>query len=335
MNIPPNLATDGREYMEAVLNNVPNDRRRSAKQWTNFLAGEEDDALDFEGNLLHNPGEDRILPEFPTSLVDFKPSLALPLKPIPNVGAPKRERGPTYACAMGPSGSKRPAVSASEYGLSLDRSSDPRFNLQLIEHAPLQGYPDWRNLYGIEPRSDLLVLPVFRKRFTSTNGVFARDGSDPATCFLAAVTAEVVPTDDIVTCTRDDVKDCIALFEPFKETPDLFLPYKLPERRVADSRQFHGWVFGTRLGPRATGKWSNMVEGPNDQQPKGAPALRNANWRELRDFLRASQQIGMPCTTNADSQLGWSEYAFQGPEVLMQHCEGAQSILLRLEGDCR
>ena len=171
---------------------------------------------------------------------------------------------------------------------------------------------------------------MFRGQFASTNGVSARDGADPDTCFLAAVNAEVAPKEEIEMCTWNEVGDCIALFRPFRDTPELFVTYKSPERRVADSRRFHGWVFGARLGPKAAGKWSNMAVAPNDKQPRGPPALRKSNWPELRDFLRALRQIGMPCATNTDSQLGWPVYAFQGPEVLTQRCEGAQSFFFAL-----
>ena len=80
----------------------------------NFLAVEGNDVLDPEGNPLPNPGGDRMLPDLRTCLVDFMPSWVLPLKPIPNVGAPRRDRDAMSDGELMPTGSKRPAVSLCE-----------------------------------------------------------------------------------------------------------------------------------------------------------------------------------------------------------------------------
>ena len=37
---------------------------------------------------------------------------------------------------------------------------------------------------------------------------------------------------------------------------------------------------------------------------------------------------------NTDSKLGWSVYTYMSPEILLNHCEGTQSILIRIEGFC-
>ena len=120
---------------------------------------------------------------------------------------------------------------------------------------------------------------------------------------------------------------------PFEQMPGFFEAFQLPERRAANGRALHGWTFGTRLGPKATGKWSNIVNAEASCQPRGAPALRKVNWRELKAYLQSSNQIGMPCTAATDSQLGWSVYAFQSPEILFAHCDGAKDILVLIEGD--
>ena len=51
-------------------------------------------------------------------------------------------------------------------------------------------------------------------------------------------------------------------------------------------------------------------------------------------ILRAPNQIGLPASANTDGRLGWSLYAYKSPEILFNHCEGTQSILIRVEGVC-
>ena len=113
----------------------------------------------------------------------------------------------------------------------------------------------------------------------------------------------------------------------------MFHAYELPPRRVADGSASHTWLYGTRLGPRATGQYSNMVEG--SKQHPSPPASRKTNWRESLQIVQACQQIGLPRSAHADAILGWSLYCYQSYDVLLDHCMGAQSILLRVVGACR
>ena len=108
--------------------------------------------------------------------------------------------------------------------------------------------------------------------------------------------------------------------------------YRLPPRRVADGATKHTWSFGTRLGPNATGQWSNMVVG--SEQPSVPPALRKVNWRELLQILQASRQVGLPCSVNTDASLGWPLYGYQSYEIPVDRCLGAQNIFLRVAGQC-
>ena len=112
----------------------------------------------------------------------------------------------------------------------------------------------------------------------------------------------------------------------------MFHVYKLLHRRVADGARKHSWSFGARMGPSATGQWSNMVEG--SKQPAVPPALRKVNWRELLQILLAPQQVGLPCSVNTDASLGWPLYCYQSYEILLDPCLGAQSILLLIAGSC-
>ena len=133
-------------------------------------------------------------------------------------------------------------------------------------------------------------------------------------------------------CTWNETQQRIDIAMPFKSRPELFRAYELPPRRVAEGAANHSWSYGTRLGPLATGKWSNLAEGST--QPPLPPDLRKTNWRELLQILQASQQIGLPCSVNADASLGWSLYCYQSYEILLDQCMGAQHVLLRVEGAC-
>ena len=106
--------------------------------------------------------------------------------------------------------------------------------------------------------------------------------------------------------------------------------YKLPSRRVVQGSLKHEWSFGTRLGTMASGAWSNRVM--DLKQPTLPLLLRKVDWRELLHILQASQQIGLPTSVNTDCSLGWALYAYMSTEILMDRCQGAQSLLLRAQG---
>ena len=80
----------------------------------------------------------------------------------------------------------------------------------------------------------------------------------------------------------------------------------------------------------ASGHWSNLVEAKG--QPRLPALLRKINWRELLRILQAHLQIGLPTSVNTDGQLGWALYAYMSVEIVMYRRQGAQSILLRVEG---
>ena len=69
-------------------------------------------------------------------------------------------------------------------------------------------------------------------------------------------------------------------------------------------------------------------------QPLPPPVLRKINWRELVQILKAPYQLGLPTPTNTDSELGWAVYSYMAPEILLNTCEGSQSLLLRIQGKC-
>ena len=95
-------------------------------------------------------------------------------------------------------------------------------------------------------------------------------------------------------------KDALEIVFPFADDKHHFHIFAMPARRAANGPNFHSWVFGTRLGPRAVGTWSNRVEGAR-QSP---PALRKVNYRELLMISEAPGRAGLPCSINADAALG-------------------------------
>ena len=108
--------------------------------------------------------------------------------------------------------------------------------------------------------------------------------------------------------------------------------FELPKRRAVEGSEKHLWPYGIRLGPKASGAWSNLVS--DKKQPRLPPRLRKVNWRELMQILRAPNQLGLPTSVNTDGKLGWSLSAYMSPEILFNHCEGTQSILIRVERVC-
>ena len=51
-------------------------------------------------------------------------------------------------------------------------------------------------------------------------------------------------------------------------------------------------------------------------------------------IFQAHLQIGLPASVDTDGKLGWALYAYMSTEILMNHCHGAQSLLLRVDGVC-
>ena len=196
-----------------------------------------------------------------------------------------------------------------------------RYALDIINKNSLRGYPPSSVLYGMETDSSLLTHPAFTARRELGRELprpFRRGEQDPAILALEAVGAIRVPAEGIEMCTRNEVTQRLEIARPFKSRPELFHAYELPPRRVDDGAACHSWSHGTRLGPRATGQWRNMVEG--SKQPLLPPALRKINWREFLQILQASQQVGLPRSVRAGASLGWPLFCYQSYEILLFPC---------------
>ena len=145
---------------------------------------------------------------------------------------------------------------------------------------------------------------------------------------MKVVEAERVPNGDISMCTWDESKDALDAVSPFADNGHHFHIFATPVRRAADGPSFRSWAFGTRLGPKAVGTWSNRAEGAT-QIP---PALRIVNYRELLMISEASNQAGLPCSINTGASRGWAVYFYQRGEAFFAQRQGDRSILLILEG---
>ena len=133
----------------------------------------------------------------------------------------------------------------------------------------------------METDSPLLTHPVCTARHDVGRDLprpFNRGEQDPAILALEAVGATRVPAEGIEMCTWNEGTQQLEIARPFKSRPELSHAFELPPRRVADGAACHSWSYGTRLGSRDTGQWSNMVEG--SEQPSLPPASRKIKWRE-------------------------------------------------------
>ena len=123
-------------------------------------------------------------------------------------------------------------------------------------------------------------------------------------CVLKAINAKRAPEESLEFRTWNDTSMQPVLFKPFSDKSDLFHVFELPKRRAAEGPEKHLWAYRIRLGPKASGAWSNLVS--DKKQPRLPPLLRKVNWRELMQILRAPNQLGLPTSVNTDSKLGWS-----------------------------
>ena len=196
-------------------------------------------------------------------------------------------------------------------------------------------------LYGAETDGALLNLPIFsaswgggkeQKPGSRGEKTFTRGEGDPAVCVLNAIKAKRVSGASLEFCTWKDDSTHPEVIHPFSDQNDLFRVYELPQRRAAHGPLVHSWSYGIRLGDKASGAWSNCVS--DLKQPKLPPVLRKINWRELFQFLQAPNKLGLPTSWNTDAQLGWSVFTYMSSEILFDKCDGAKSILLRIEGYC-
>ena len=200
------------------------------------------------------------------------------------VSTPKRERdlSPDFSdVASGIPDHKR-RLSEIQYGGKNGNAPVPLLGHRsvwgIINGDPLRGYPPSSVLYGMKTDSSLLTRPVFTARHEVGRDLprpFNRGEQDPAILALEAGGAIRVPAEGIEMCTWNEGLQRLDITRPFKSRPELLHAYGLPPRRVADGAASHSWSYGTHLGPRATGQWSNMVEG--SKQPPHAAGFAQDN----------------------------------------------------------
>ena len=103
-------------------------------------------------------------------------------------------------------------------------------------------------------------------------------------------------------------------FRALDENARLLRPlvvWELKSRSARDGKQCRNWRLGARLGPDASGLYSQMVS------DLGAtpPGIRKAGFREVMEVLRRPGQVGYPPNVATDAQLGFSVMASQSAEV--------------------
>ena len=381
-------------YLDAVLCNLENDKRRNCRQLVDFTCGDTEELADASRQALLPPAADAIVPPLPPGFpLDHRPRFWMssvrvdtpkrdreeddsssesggirrdPKRPAPEMGdtsaasdrppltsgyphpieypppltgsdaAPGTQANvvPGDALALRtPATVNPPALPiASPYGTA---PCYPRvhYSLSSIMRNPLRSYPSSVTLYkSTLPDHTLLDLPVFQMPFGvgMSSKVFKRGDGDPAMSIVSALEFKRVRADTLSFLTWNEQLQQPAPFCPFANDAELFHVFELPKRRVAPGKDLHGWSLGIRLGEKASGAWANQVT--DKVQPLPPPVLRKINWRELMEILRAPKQLGLPASTNTDSKLGWAVYSYMAPEVLLDLCEGSQSILLRIEG---
>ena len=105
-----------------------------------------------------------------------------------------------------------------------------------------------------------------------------------------------------------------------------FVVWKIPDRAVCECR--HEYRLGVRLGPTASGKFSQHPLITLENTP---PGIRLSSAWETIPFLSSYQQVGTPPAAYTDAQLGNAVYSYQSGEVAFQ-CGAAKCILWRIIG---
>ena len=276
----PDMDPDCKAYIAAASKNIENGQRRSRRQWVKFRAQEEETLLDVSGRPLRRPEEDEVVPPVPAGLAEHRPCLWVALRCI---STPKRERDanedPSDEEMDVPEPKRRPSTMeyGGPYGTAVIPPRSCRCSLDRIARNPLRGYPTATALYGLEPGPTLLQHPVFVTNHTAgrdPSRPFSRGEDDPATLAMQAIGARRVPAEEIEMRTWKAELRRIEITHPFTSDSDAFHVYALPERRVANGEALHTWSYGARLGPHASGQWSNLVEG--SKQPALPPFLQKS-----------------------------------------------------------
>ena len=116
LQIQPDMPVEGRAYLDAVMINMDNARKRADRQWQDLWATDEAVVCTKTGTCLPPPSKDvEVNSQVPPCLRDFRPSLTLPFVPSGNPPTPKRDRGEEPDFHM--QEPKRTALAMADYGL--------------------------------------------------------------------------------------------------------------------------------------------------------------------------------------------------------------------------
>ena len=84
-----------------------------------------------------------------------------------------------------------------------------------------------------------------------------------------------------------------------------FQDWGLKGRAFRNGKSRHDWRLGARLGPNASGIYSQRVSDLGATEPE----IRKAGFREVTRVLRCPGQVGYSPSVATDAQLGYSVMA--------------------------
>ena len=190
---------------------------------------------------------------------------------------------------------------------------------------PARGWPAYSPLYPEGAAAEVIRDPVFNSEnfrdLAADYGWVAGAAMDPLTAALKVAKAELVGPGEFRTLGAN-----ARFLRPLVGRG--FQVWELKGRAARNGRARDDWRLGARLGPNASGIFSQMIF------DLGAipPGMRMAGFREVMEGLRSPAKVGYPPSVATDAQLGCSVAAYQSAEVRFERCEGGGRILVRVTG---
>ena len=232
---------------------------------------------------------------------------------LPNAQTPKRQGDPLDAPPTKEARASRDIdeqtaeLNLKDYGLPSWDDKTIRLDVtpegqELAINHPLLGWPDFAHLCGNTGGAHLIheVFGTASYRKLRPKTPYKRvAGEDPVS--IAQAEAGAIDVNQREFCTLDGS----GLADLLLATSH-FLVYQLPTRGVrAHLNILRQW--GIRLGPKASGEETNHLIDPRCMPPE----LRKSSPREVRGFLRARSQYGLPVSMQTDACLVFCAMGYQ------------------------
>ena len=190
---------------------------------------------------------------------------------------------------------------------------------RIATQNPLLGWPESEVNWAVTTGRLYHADGVFSMDLKTIPKRQARSASDIVTSALLQIGATRVPSSEFWTLDKDG--------QPWDVLQGRdFVVWKIPDRAVCEYR--HEYRMGVRLGPTASGKFSQHPLITLENTP---PGIRLSSAWETIPFLSSYQQVGTPPAAYTDAQLGNAVYTYQAGEVAFQ-CGATGSILWRIIG---